>query len=465
MRIKRIICVLTAALFGALTLAACAHKTPTDSTSGGKGKTPPDRGAAAYAVPKYDESLRMTIASSGLDVRVTPEAFAEAADLGFNLLYDNRSDFNKNAKAGWEMLNMAHAEGIKVVVKDTALVNSEFEGTHLSGPSSTKNIIWYQGHPAFAGVVVVDEPNVSTYPYLIEKYQIVRKLFPDKIAHVNTCLKSVPFIDHLEHFVTTIGIDDKLSYDFYAMFKDGTIDDNMFLYMEDAKRTAVKHNLPLASWILAIEHEKPKNSWGPAKKYAEVSEESLRWQIALNQTFGHDEVIYYCYNTPGDDTNYGWTYKDGMFKKEDGTKNEPIYNMAKTVNAEVHKWGYVYKSFEWQGISRVYGTAAPEWSLPIRLLKTAVQPSEIDGVKSIVSDNDLLIGYFKDGKGNNGLLITNASRPALKASAKFTVEFQGYDGVQVFEKGEPRIIPLTNGKAEIELEPAEGKFLIPLRLR
>lgn len=445
MNARKFICAIAAAFFAVLPLAACGNV---------------NSGGGAYVIPKYAEGKSMTIAGGGIPMRLTQDAFDMAADAGFNKLYAFNMDFDKSYLNGLNMLNMAEAAGIHdVVITDNALVNSAFEGELMHLPSDDKNVKWYKGHPAFGGIVVCDEANASTYADLKEKYQMVRGMFPDKTMYLGANIKKLPFSEHLAEFIEEIGVGGWLGYNYYALFKDGTTRDDHFLHLEEFRTAAKEHNFRAAHWILAIEH------WIPGKQgsqYAEITEDVLRWQIALDQAFGYDEVIYYTFDRPlGVDPKYGWVYADGIHK-EDGSYNPEIYDMASKVNNEVHKWGHVYRGFTWQGISTVFGTAA-EYDISIRMIKNAVKPDAIGGVKSVTSDNDLLMGNFKDANGNLGLYAVNASRPALKKGAKFTIEFDGYDGVQVFEKGVPRVIDLVKGKAEISLAAAEGKFLIPVK--
>jgi hypothetical protein len=257
--------------------------------------------------------------------------------------------------------------------------------------------------------------------------------------------------------MASVGLD-ILSYDNYVLFEDGKLKDSFFRNLEVVKHTAVEYGAKASNFILAIWH----TSSAQGVTYAPPSEASLRWQLACDLAYGYDMTMYYTYSTPTDNT--GWVYAPGIIDRN-GEKTD-IYGYAKTVNNEIHAWEKTYMNFVsgWEGVAAVN---AGMMNAGFMYLKNSLDIEEVAGIKDIAADEDLLVGVFKDAAQNKGFMVTNASNPLDNKYAKFTVQFDsGYKGVQVFEKGEPRIIELDkNGGAAIELEPGEGKFLIPLKAK
>jgi len=122
-------------------------------------------------------------------------------------------------------------------------------------------------------------------------------------------------------------------------------------------------------------------------------------------------------------------------------------------------------SFEWESTAAIESRYR-ERGAEFDLLSGARDVYEMEGVRSVVASDHLLMGAFKDANGNRAYMLTNATNPWEERYLTATVQFdRDYKAVQIFEKGVPRIVPLKNGRAEIFLEAAEGKFLVPLKTK
>lgn len=198
-----------------------------------------------------------------------------------------------------------------------------------------------------------------------------------------------------------------------------------------------------------------------------TTERDLRWQIAVCMAYGYDMIEEYSYS--GFDAQAARSpeaHSEKLFT-EDGERTE-LYNTVKKVNNEVHNWGYIYKAFKWYGTAIYKGAARfnemievidPDYRLPL---------SSIDCVESITANQDLLVGAFVDENLNDGIMITNLGYcNDVTQATNVTVKFDSkYAGVMVcgkdYNKEEPEIIVLNKGKATINIQAGEGKFLIPL---
>jgi len=413
-----------------------------------------------YIIPEYEEGPYVEIGAWDVNSISTPESFVECAEAGFTLLLPlGNCNFSGNARGARTFLDRAAAAGLHVFITDTKFVNNAFEGTHLHWPSDTSNVDLYKNQWAFAGMLICDEMGAYRFPYAKEKYDLFKSIFPDKIGFVNLKTMGVgpehmeapSYRAYAEGLMETVG-PEILSYDNYAIFANGTIKENYFANLEMIRYIAKDYGAKAHNFILAISHYKGTTH------YAQPTEQSLRWQIACDMTYGYDSFTYYTYSTAGDDG--GWVYEPGLIGR-DGKKTE-LYYAAQIVNQEVHKWDHVYKSFEWEGVAPILGDhGVTNWMFSY--LEHPVSPDKIDGIKGITSTEDVLLGIFKDADGNRGYMATNATNIFDKKTASVTIEFNGYQGVMVYEKGEPTIIDLVKGKTTIELEPGEGKFLIPLK--
>lgn len=416
-----------------------------------------------YIIPAYDEELFIEIGAWDVNSLSTPGDFNECAEAGFTLLLPIHTDFGKNPTFAQKFLERAEGAGLKVIVRDISLVNDEGNGANLGLPADTKNIGYYKDSPAFAGILICDETGASKYPYVKEKYDLAKELFPGKTAWTNLKpmnvapehLEAGSYREYVEGFMDTVA-PDTLSYTNYCLFSNGTIRSVYYSNLEYVKQVAVNYGVKSHNFILAIEH------WGQGGHYAPPTEKTLRWQIACNLAYGYDFFTYYTYSTAVEEPN--WTYNEGMIDRQ-GKKTE-IYGYAKTVNTELRAWDHVYMSFVdgWKGLAVIPGSHGQTDHL-LHYLDYSKSPSEIAGVKSIESTEYALAGMFEDANGNKGYMLTNASNPFQNKDAAVKIAFdKQYKGVQVFEKGVPAIYDLDkNGGITINLESGEGKFIIPLK--
>ena len=429
------------------------------------------RGAdvSEYAVPEYADGIRMDIgACFGPPVadyhgysadKFNQARFDEMAAAGFNTLFPGgwlngtQGDGYNMARCA-QMLDYAEKAGIGVWLGDFNLCNYRYGNIKI-----TADFDKYIAHPAVLGNLLCDEPSVSDFDDLTVLYNEYKKHSGGKKGFINlypsyadAAKTGANYENYAGGFMGAVQ-PDMLSYDHYPLFKDERSDgavivrDSYFTDMETIRHTAKKYGVPVHNYIQAVEH----------LAYPVLTEKAFRWQIAADQAFGITSFTYFTYWTP-DVTGY-----DNALVKLDGTLT-PQYGFAKTVNSEVLAWDHVYLRYEWQGTAAVNGSDGDPYGL-LFALKHAKYPDGIEGISSIKSDGDLLCGIFADADGNKGFMLTNASNPYKEKSASVSVRFdKPYKGVQVFEKGVPRIIKLDNrGGAVIGLEPGEGKFIIPLK--
>ena len=409
-----------------------------------------------YIIPLYDESVEADIIAWGAPApwKAAQDGMNEIAECGINVIIPWGYDFGTNTASAKQMLARAEIAGLKVIVTDTKLCNNEFEGGKLHLPSDTANIKEYKNSPAFYGVHIVDEPEIGTWPALKAKYQDVNGLFPDKFNFVNINQKVPGFEAQARQYMdlmTPVGLD-HLSFDMYGLFGDGTIRDSFFRDRELISAVARDYGVPAMDNIQVNGNTDGMHN---GSGYADPGIPGLRWQMAVDMAFGYQKFLYYAYGHP--DVRYE------KLINSYGEKNMAWYNLQ-TVTLEFREWDHVYMDFaaNCKGTAVIPGShGKTDWNLAS--LWRCLGPNDIDGVKSIVSSEYLLMGIFKDGNGNKGFMVTNATNPFEEKTAEFTMELDGgYDGVMIFKNGENDIKDLQNGKLTLSLEPGEGNFLIPL---
>ena len=428
---------LTQAAFFLLFAAACNN-------------TPRPQWGGEYAVPAYQTGAVMDIGLWSLQY----EHIAAMAEAGFNVAMAE-VDFGGHyttAQQAKKYLDRAAEVNMKCIAMDTkfCIPISEYRPeSYGQGAADKSNIGLYKDHPAFYGLCISDEPFSPTadteavISLLKLKVGEFRETFPGKVPFINL---SVWVKEAIEPFVKEVQ-PDFLSYDEYCILSDKSIASSYLANLAKIKRIAMGAGIPAYDTLLTVGHFIPSG-----KRYATPDYNTLRWQVACTQTFGYAGFYHYNGNP---DPNYGY---DAIIKN--GQKTQ-LYDDIKSVHADVRAWEHVYLSFEWEGIAAIESGGLNELFF---LIPDKTAKDKIPGIKKIANSQDMLVGIFKDADGNRGYMLTNGTNPWQAKSASAEITFDGYDGVQVWEKGAPRVVNLDkDGAAVIELEPGEGKFLIPLK--
>ena len=314
----------------------------------------------------------------------------------------------------------------------------------------------YKSHPALFGLNVWDEPNLSDFTAIKAEKEQFDKLMPaDKTFFVNLYPGYAPganiggsFEAYVEGYLEEVE-PPIVSFDHYPLKIDsgkGTVEinDSWFQEIEVMRHAAKKYgDIPMWSIILCSGHG----------ALASPTLADMRWQMAVNMTFGVSGIVHYTYPQEGAD------YKSMVTLSGERTF---VFDLVQEANLEIRKWDNIYTAFDWQGTAEVDGRNGRYKEM--MSLAYAKEIKDVEGIESVVSSENMLLGEFNGPDGNKGFMLTNAVNPFEERFAIATVKFdKQYKAVVVYEKGEPRVINLKKGEAQIRLDAGEGKFLIPLK--
>lgn len=388
------------------------------------------------------------------------KAFTECAEIGLTLLIPDsfQMDFESDPTRAMELMDHAYNAGLKVLVQDRSL------GVPHLGRDVIDNDKWntaqaaeYTRHPAFYGLHFMDEPWRDKFEPLAAKAKKWKAEFPDKKL-VTTLLPSYAgetmlggtFRDYVNDFID-IAQPEILQFDFYP-FREGA--EKYFQDHALIRQTAKDAGIPAAAFVLTSGHAAYKRN---------LSAADLRWEMAVLMAFGFSSISHYAIDPPYN--GYDRFYSD------DGERNELWYNVQ-TVNREVLKWDHVYLRFAdgWKGTAALVAPGGVNNmidGIDDGIKDGRIEPDEIDGIESISTTGDILLGVFEDANKNKGFMLTNAAKPDREINLWTEVQFSSeYKGALIYERGEPKVIELDkDGKAVISLEFGEGKFIIPLKGR
>ena len=188
--------------------------------------------------------------------------------------------------------------------------------------------------------------------------------------------------------------------------------------------------------------------------YRAVDEADIRFQFYVNMAFGVQAFSYF-------------TYADSVLSDFDHScvsrlesgKIHDTYYMAQNVNNEIKKFDHVYLNYEWQGTIPVLGKNNEEgYNLNFDGLTNS--PETLELCNRWDATEDALIGIFKDKDGNDGLIVTNFTDPALKLNNLVRFDFKDVSKARVYRGGVAYDYEVENNRLDIELAPGEGVFII-----
>lgn len=418
-------------------------------------------GGVKYAIPKYEDGKSMIIGSwvpyfgDG-----SQERYDEIAAAGFTTLFNIGEQVNYTNPSHptyvKKVLDRAQAAGLNAVLFDDAMSGKRVPTL------DTRYTDLYMDHPALLGNNIYDEPSARQFEDLGAQVETYKELFSGKLAYLNLfpdvgagTLQAANFETYVTEFMETVK-PDLLSYDNYVLYDDGSVKESFFIDMSKVRYIAAQFGVPAFNFLLAVGHKA-----GPFK-YRQPDEVDFRWQIACDLAYGYSGFSYYCY----------WERKDPNYEEciisKKGQKTE-LYYAAQQVNYEILAWDHVYLDFNWEGTALVKN--AKNLFSPLFAGVNLKDPvTLIGGIGGVSAQYDALFGMFKDGRGNRGFMVTNATNTLDRLENTVTVTFdKEYKGVMVYGKdvladGEPEIFALNkSGEFTMTLDPGEGRFLIPLK--
>ena len=218
---------------------------------------------------------------------------------------------------------------------------------------------------------------------------------------------------------------------------------------------ANKNDKPLWYTLLTTQHLAD----GKETKYIDPTAADLTYQMYVAMTYGATNLVHYTFAGTGD-----YIIDGAMFNQNTGEWTQ-TYTDVKNASAVIGEWDHVFMSFDWLGASTVTGTSA-QTGLITDDLTHSVAVNAFGVMSGVTSTQDVVIGHFEDEKGYDGVMITNLTLPTKATSATVTVTFNSeYKAVKIYQDGEEKLVYLNNGALTLNVDSAEGIFLIPVKTR
>ncbi|NOX56722.1 MAG: hypothetical protein GXP27_20200, partial [Planctomycetes bacterium] len=222
-----------------------------------------------------------------------------------------------------------------------------------------------------------------------------------------------------------------LSYDHYCLLKNGSDRPDYFENLELIREYALRSGVPPWNIILVTPH----------LGYRDPTAAEMRWQVYTSLAYGMKGILYFTY----------WTHpslaKQGRMAIVDPQgKPTKRYPVVKQLNAEMKTLGKLLLKLKSTGVyhtgSIPRGGRRQLGDLPLQLPEN--QP--------------LLIGFFKDARGENYAMIVNRDHDKpqdvqvhLKGHVVQVVEVSAKDGTE-------RPVPITANEFKLSLEAGGGRL-------
>lgn len=405
---------------------------------------------------------------------MTLEHYQNMADCGFNYttgMYENTKELYLKG------MDLAEQVGMKYYVRDYSFADGCIEGIIAAANSEQEaqtmleaqkesikaRFDEYSQHESFAGVLAVDEPSTKRYDAIAVMNEWYRENFPDTEFQVNL----LPTYASASQLFGTNASDKKygedyvkyfnehvdpsvLSYDHYALSKEGTVNRLSATYLQNLEyfaNEAARTDKDFYVFLLTLGHW----NYRTMEYYRDIA-----WQVYTAMAYGAVGAQTFTYWT---NLSNGASEKiTGALVDRDGTKLPAWYAMQE-VTKEVNAFENVYMNFDWQGTLPVVADKY-ESNPMVDMMLTPL--TEHDRIASVSTTGDAIIGAFKDKEGRDGFLLSNITDPADNTKAAVTVKFNDAKKVVVYKKGRTLVCPLSKGKATFELGSGEGWFVIPV---
>lgn len=206
-------------------------------------------------------------------------------------------------------------------------------------------------------------------------------------------------------------------------------------------------------------------------RYPNEDELALQYNIAL--AYGVKNIQVFCYQEPKELLRGEFGYKDGKAMITDGytpkydEKGELLprvyertqsYFDVQKINNHLKNLAKAYMEFTWQGVLTVKGSLRSERDDFSSLIRTL---PAYEGIVRCMTEENLIIGCFKDKAGKDGYMLTNYSDPTDFRNSFVEITFQGAEKAIVYRGGECFTVALERGMYAVELSGGEGVFVIP----
>lgn len=386
--------------------------------------------------------------------------FAEAG-MNFAILEHGIDTFTpEQKKALFDIMGKYGIDGLyfdQDIMKHVEVLGSDV--AQMFDVSKAENADYYKSSKGFSGHMFVDEPGTEHFPELGKTVAAYQKMFPGKCPYINLLpmyansaqLTGGAWMAKIEYFDTSSATFQKYLDEYVKYVPTDYICTDIYPCKNDNGRPYTYPNYVKSIEITADTAKRAGKkfwccvqtcSWSGGIRIP--NEADYRFQIYTLMSYGVTAFFYYIYA-------YRQDNHVGMCVNKDLSKNE-MYNIAKRVNSEIKRFEDVYLKYE------NLGAYAHNYSDAVPYLRMDNPYKGESPVKEIECDDPLLIGVFKEKKGNSkAFTLVNMSE--LGEGKTVNAKLKIYGKVTAYYGGMPCVLQPVDGCYNITLHTGDGIFV------
>ena len=346
-----------------------------------------------------------------------------------------------------------------VIAAEKTGVSIILEGKNdLTSPVLFKNR--YKKFDCIAGVNVYDEPTFAQLKDIENLSPKVKKAYGDKAFYVNLLPSYAPaevinsnfalYIEEYAKIISRIENNGWLSFDFYPLeiTEEGEyrLIPTWVSDVETMARIAKKYRLRPHFFIQSMAYG------GTITKSHNRQPiiEDFRLQIYTYLAYGAKGFTHFCYQSPVS-PEFSET-QTGLLLN--GKKTDR-WRVAQKVHKEIFAFLDEYDAMAWQGCVKIRGKNGD--ALAFNGLN-GFGFSDCEFIKSVKSDENILVGVFKGENGKEGYIFVNFADTSKNITARVSLRVKKQLSLTVYKKGVKTVKTVIN-KASFSLGKGEGVFI------
>ena len=339
------------------------------------------------------------------------------------------------------------------------ILSDDFEKEYrINGKALNKRLSAFSGRSSLNGILACDEPSALRFKNIRAAKDEIKRVCPSCAFEVNLLpdyasaeqlfgdeKDTRTYDDYLEEFIKTTE-PEYLCYDHYALLDINGVKSVRKSYLKNLRsvaEVAERASIPFEVFLLTLGHW----DFRTVKTYADIG-----WQVFTSLAYGAVGAQTFTY----------WTMVDVTYPNEAkvttgvvGQKGEllPAWYALKEVISDARSF-----EKEYFGYSRVRTAYYPSENAEMSFLADERDATPLEELKSVETSGDILIGLFKNRRGEKALLVADLTDPEKGKDVRAELVFNGYNVSVV--KGGLKNTEILEGKAIFTLKAGGGCFAL-----
>ncbi len=436
----------------------------------------------------------------------TPEKLQQYVDCGFNYLFvdwvfqENSMVNGYNFESGKlkQIMDIANDFGLKCIVFqpniyglsncEESRINPEKAQNDASYFNSQEELNAYvakaleglKDHPAFDGIILIDEPKYTKFQAISEVYHAVKAAAPNAYVMLNL----LPFAQGSdEHEILYCGSTDYTAEEAYRMYLDeyyekvgqylGYVQYDDYPILNGRLGYSATGNNVLPTFLYGnqvvsdfcaekgLERTTLYQSCAYSNREA-VDETDIYFQMNIGMAFGNKSYAYYTYYPILNIAADNHMDETAFIVDVNGNPN-PRYYSIQSATKEMQFTAKALMNFDYKGMQFQKTGTLPSVDYTGRLVNnefTLLQgfTFEITGQTGGIV---LVTELYDEVNERYGYYVVNITDPEFDSEVAVELDFGAYEYAQIYQTEQVTNSYISDGKLNISLDTGCGAFIIP----